>query len=342
VKKSSSNARHHGLFLACAVALSALTALLMPANAANAAPTAPDGPTVLNSLSTPNSQTAPGGLTAPNGTIRLHTGKLQKLPAKRPGATPSLVSGTFRELQLNLCNSGVAHCYTGGRSIDEAASLMYVLSNSATPPDLVTLNEVCYNDIASYLAYTMGDIWPADDIFFMFAAAIDGNSGAQQLPFQCTNGDAFGSAIIGHVPDSQYYGMDSLYGLYTAQNTEQEKRTFGCVYLVGHFYTCVTHLVNANESIAMNQCNALMSSAIPYFKSYEGVDLPTVAAGDLNLKHAGGAYDVQNCVPAGYYRKGDGDVMHVMATNNIAFQRTDSFGMSFTDHNAFFVTLTMP
>src|SRR4051794_39285269 len=49
---------------------------------------------------------------------------------------------SVRVLQMNLCDSGIARCYTG-RSVAEAAAVI-----RAERPDLVTLNEVCRNDVA--------------------------------------------------------------------------------------------------------------------------------------------------------------------------------------------------
>ena len=46
-----------------------------------------------------------------------------------------------RMLQLNLCNSGIASCYTR-RSVREAADVI-----RANRPDLVTLNEICRDDV---------------------------------------------------------------------------------------------------------------------------------------------------------------------------------------------------
>src|SRR5690606_29976807 len=65
--------------------------------------------------------------------------------AQRPTdvTVDALPSGyAFETLQLNLCNSGVASCYAGGRSIGEAIS---VIANES--PSLVTLNEICRSDV---------------------------------------------------------------------------------------------------------------------------------------------------------------------------------------------------
>src|SRR4051812_5360187 len=54
-----------------------------------------------------------------------------------PTAAAGVPPAPVRLLQLNLCNSGIAACYTG-RSVAEAATVI-----RAEAPDLVTLNEIC-------------------------------------------------------------------------------------------------------------------------------------------------------------------------------------------------------
>jgi hypothetical protein len=52
--------------------------------------------------------------------------------------------------------------------------------------------------------------------------------------------------------------------------------------------------------------------------------------------------DVQDCVPGGWFRKGDGNVQHVMHTDDFTFDFTDKFGMEHTDHPAWLVAATAP
>lgn len=289
--------------------------------------------------------------TAPNATASTvpHASAVSHVAAPRSAGsvTPAAVPGTFRELQMNLCNSGKAtDCYTGGRSIDEADALMRTLSGSRVPPDLLTVNEICLGDVTGPLSTTMAQIWPSDYTYYLFVPALDATTASdpsQMRPITCTDGDSYGSAVIGHVPAARWAGLDTVYGVYTAQSPVAEQRAYGCVYVTGNYYGCVTHLTNLSAPIALSQCKQLMSTVIPAFTSHEGVSLPTVVGGDLNLKYdTSSANNVQKCVPAGYYRKGDGSVQHVMATANMTFQRTDTFAMYYTDHNAFMVTMTMP
>ena len=69
------------------------------------------------------------------------------------------------------------------------------------------------------------------------------------------------------------------------------------------------------------------------FWGQHGGALPTVVGGDFNLTF-NGSPDVQDCVPPAWYRKGDGDVQHIMATDNLTFDTSELFPMEFTDHDA--------
>ncbi|GDY33381.1 hypothetical protein [Gandjariella thermophila] len=274
--------------------------------------------------------------------FRLATPSTQVLPARVRATGRGAVSRTFRELQLNLCHGGIAPCGDDS-TLPEIDALLRQLSGSRTPPDLITLNEVCRDDIARHLASSMADVWPADKVFFLFAPAVDGNRGGAMAPYPCADGDAYGNAVIGHVPDAQYHGLAGLYGTYTAQTADPEKRSFGCLYLARHYYACTTHLEVADRAVAMRQCVTLMIEVIPFLAGHEGGNLPTVVGADLNLRDgAESPQNVRHCVPAGYHRAGDGDVMHVMVSGDIGLARTDRFPLRHTDHNAFLVTMTMP
>ena len=76
-------------------------------------------------------------------------------------------------------------------------------------------------------------------------------------------------------------------------------------------------------------------------RNADGGYAPTVIGGDLNMKHRGSP-DAQDCVPTGYFRKGDSDVQHIMATADFAFSSSRRIGMSHTDHDGWFVALTAP
>jgi hypothetical protein len=67
-----------------------------------------------------------------------------------------------------------------------------------------------------------------------------------------------------------------------------------------------------------------------------------VVSGDMNLRYQGSP-NVQDCNPSGFYRKGDGSVQHVFASNNLTFVSGTTISMSgTTDHPAWLVTVTAP
>lgn len=257
--------------------------------------------------------------------------KAQALPSGYP----------FRELQMNLCNSGYAGCYENGQSVPEAAGVI-----TSKAPDLVTLNEICKADVSGSLLNAMTAAWPAGDwVFWTFRAAGDRSTGGA---YHCKNGDEYGNGILGHVPAADWSGVDVYGGVYpdstagspTQDTSSKEERSWACTYAIGDYYGCTTHLTSSNSTVAFNQCVSLMSSIVPGIRAQAGAH-PSVVAGDLNLKY-GGSPNVQNCVPSGWYRKGDGDVQHVTATNDLAFQSGQSIGMSHTDHDAWLVSFKTP
>ena len=238
----------------------------------------------------------------------------------------------FWVLQLNLCNSGFAGCYKGGQSVPEAAT---VIQNNA--PDVVTLNEVCENDVPQ-LAGTLANVYSGSTVVWAFKAAVDRRTGGA---YKCKNGQSYGIGVLAHVPGT-YSGYGTYSGVYSSQDTSSnEERAWLCVAATGNYYACTTHLANTSGTVALNQCKYLMNTAIPSVRSSGGGYRPTVMGGDLNLNY-GGFPDAQSCVPSGYFRKGDGSVQHIMATTDFAFSSSKKISMTYTDHVGWFVALTAP
>ncbi|MEK8105191.1 hypothetical protein NKG94_08375 [Micromonospora sp. M12] len=90
--------------------------------------------------------------------------------------------GIVRMLQMNLCNSGRAGCYTG-RAMAEATEVI-----SVEAPDLVTLNEICADDVP-VLRDVFETVHPGRTIVAGFQAAGDRPSGDDT---RCRNGQPFG------------------------------------------------------------------------------------------------------------------------------------------------------
>lgn len=253
-----------------------------------------------------------------------------------PARLPSGVA--FHTLQLNLCNSGFASCYTrynNGRSVGEAYNV--ILSRR---PDLVTLNEVCRADVMTSLYPAMAANFPGSQTFWAFRPA--GNRAGNGQPYLCKNGDQYGIGILGHVRAADWAGVTVFSGLYPDQDTSSnEMRAWLCAAAINNYYACTTHLVHTSGTIAMRQCKRLMDVEIPAMRTAVGASLPVVVAGDLNLRY-GGFPNVQNCVPPGYYRKGDGDVQHFMTTTDMRFGFGQKVALNYTDHDGWLVGVVTP
>jgi hypothetical protein len=245
-----------------------------------------------------------------------------------PAASAVLArGGSFSVLQLNLCNSGLAPCYANGLAVPEAASLI-----ATTRPDAVTLDEICRHDLDQLAAKVLGT-FPGDASYRRFQPVYDGSDAI----LRCRNGDQYGIGIVLRLPAASP-GIHSRGGEYPVQDgVSGERRVWECLYAIGSRYVCATHLSADSRKVAMAQCRYLMNTAIPDARAMMGGFFPTVVGADLNLSF-GGRPDVQDCVPAGWFRKGDGSVQDVLATG-FTFVSTRTLSMRHTDHPGWLVTL---
>jgi hypothetical protein len=252
----------------------------------------------------------------------------------------------FRVLQMNLCNSGLATCFRDGKSPAEAASLVRQYQ-----PVAVTVNEICYDDIyqpGAPLPAAMREVAASNGggtYFLAFQPAWNRDTGAA---YECTGGRGeYGIGILARGPFLGSHGSTGVFGAaYPVQDTsDNEERAWLCLAVRGRFDVCTTHLASTSPPVAFQQCRYLMSSsvnepAVPWFRHREGYD-PAVVAGDLNLTYRGNP-DAQSCVPSGWFRKGDGELQHVMATADFGFVSSRAIGMAYTDHPALLVDLAYP
>jgi endonuclease/exonuclease/phosphatase family metal-dependent hydrolase len=254
------------------------------------------------------------------GTVALLTGS----PAA--GTVPR---GPLRVLQMNLCDSGIASCYTG-RSVTEAAAVI-----RAAAPDVVTLNEICGDDVA-VLGRSLAAVHPGR-ARWAFQAALDRRTGG---PFRCRNGQPYGVGLLLHLaaPDQ---GYSTHRGIYPRQDSgDPEERAWLCVGGV-EFYACTTHLASTSPTVALAQCAYLFGTAIPSMRTTGGYR-PTVLGGDLNLAD-GGSPDLRSCLPPAYPHADDGGVQQVVATTDVTIGSTGLIDMDgTTDHPALLVALTLP
>jgi hypothetical protein len=237
----------------------------------------------------------------------------------------------LRVLQMNLCNSGLAGCYTG-RSVAEAAAVF-----RAEAPDVVTLNEVCENDVDA-LERALAGLGRGGVVVGAFRVVPDRRTGNAT---RCRNGQPFGIGLLARIP-APYRGHEIYGGTYPSQHAgDPEIRAWLCLHAIAGFYACTTHLANGDPTVALAQCRDLLDMVIPALRR-RGEYEPTVLGGDLNLSY-GGVVDVRSCVPADYQRANDGGVQQVMATTDVTVESTRSLGLGgSTDHPGLLVTLMIP
>jgi hypothetical protein len=229
-------------------------------------------------------------------------------------ATPASAATTVKVLQLNICHSGVAGCYTGADPVMTKA----VAVIGSTKPQVLSVNEACSGDVPC-LQSAMG---PSQAVFVAAQTRAD-------APVTCTNGQQYGNILI---VVSALAGTAPSTGRYTAQDTSNEMRVWACL-PAGGLSACTTHLSAKSGSVALAQCKELLTRAA-------ALPGPTVVAGDMNLRYQGSP-NVQDCNPTGFYRKGDGDVQHVFASTSLTFVSGTKLSMSgTTDHPAWLVTMT--
>ncbi len=234
-----------------------------------------------------------------------------------------------RVLQMNLCDSGLAGCYTG-RSVPEAAAVI-----RAEGPDLVTVNEVCRNDLPP-LRQALADGAGAAEVVSAFQPALDRRTGG---PYRCRNGQPYGIGLLARRPrGSPAAGPTG--GTYPTQDTgDPEERVWLCL-ADARFLACTTHLADTSRPVAHAQCSYLLDTAVATARA-RAAGVPAVVGGDLNLR--GGSTDLRACVPATDRRADDGGVQEVVATSPFTVASRRSIDMqATTDHPGLLVTLTLP
>jgi hypothetical protein len=232
------------------------------------------------------------------------------------GSAQAQAATTIKVLQLNICHSGHAGCYTGAEPV--MAKAVSVIGS--TKPQVLSVNESCEGDVTR-LRTAMG----ASQAVFVAAQTRAG------APVTCTNGQRYGNILI---VVSTLAGATPITGRYTAQDSGNEMRVWACL-PAGALSACTTHLSASTGSVALAQCKELLARA-------KGLPGPTVVSGDMNLRYQGNP-NVQDCNPAGFYRKGDGDLQHVFASTNLTFVTGTKISMSgTTDHPGWLVTVTAP
>jgi endonuclease/exonuclease/phosphatase family metal-dependent hydrolase len=253
-------------------------------------------------------------------------------PAPAVAVAPSAGPGPavpVRVLQMNLCNSGIAGCYTG-RSTAEAVGVI-----RTEVPDVVTLNEVCEDDVP-VLERTLADVVPGDTAVSAFQPHRDGRTGA---PYRCRNGRLYGLGVVSRWPAEPGSAGDR--GVYPAQDQDDpEQRAWLCLGVAATpaVTVCTTHLAYTKREVARAQCGHLFGTVVAGLRARDAA-APVVVGGDLNLG-SGADPDLKACLPAGSALVDDGEAQHVVGTPKFAVDGFRTIGMRETDHPGLLVTLT--
>jgi hypothetical protein len=256
--------------------------------------------------------------------------------ASRPVGFPSGVSvsagrsaPSIGALQLNLCDSGIASCFTG-RSVAAAAAAI-----RGQRPNIVTLNEVCRDDV-SVLMLAMSATHRGTMVASAFKAAADRVTNG---PIRCRNGQPYGIGVLALLPSTdpayQTYG-----GVYPMQDlADPEERVWLCIHASTGFYACTTHTASTSTTIALAQCRYFVDWAVPAVRS-KGGDDPVILGADLNLP-AGRSPGPQSCLPDGYHRADDGSRQDIVTSPGVGVVSRAIIDMhGTTDHPGLFVVLT--
>lgn len=238
------------------------------------------------------------------------------------------VDARLRVLQLNLCNSGIASCYTG-HSVTRAAAVI-----GSVGPNLVTLNEVCREDVST-LERVLADGARDGDVVSAFQPAGDRRTAGA---FRCRNGQSYGIGVLARFP-SLGDGHSIHAGIYPAQDgSDPEERAWLCLD-TSQVVACTTHLASTKPTVALAQCRYLFDTAIPTVPRRSQAE-PTVLGADLNLKphHVP---DVQSCLPSGYVQTYDGGTQYIVNSADLRVSSHTTIGMNkTTDHPGLFSTLS--
>jgi hypothetical protein len=236
-----------------------------------------------------------------------------------------------RVLQMNLCNSGRAACYSGGRAVGMAVAVIH-----QDRPDMVSLNEICHGDLR-VIKEAMAATLTSAVVASAFRPARDRPTRA---PVRCENGEQFGDGVLVAVP-SPAVGFRTFGGVYPVQDlTDPEERVWVCIDLATRFSACTTHTASTDRTIALDQCRYLLTSAVPKFRQVDGDD-PVILGADLNLAPRGSP-SPQSCLPKGYQRTDDDALQDVVVSPGVGVRSHSAIDMhGTTDHPGLLVDVVL-
>ena len=173
--------------------------------------------------------------------------------ASAPARIASSSTATTSALQLNLCDSGIAGCFTG-RSVSVAAAVI-----RAERPAIVTLNEACRGDVFA-LRRAMAATNRGPHVVSAFKAVPDRATGGV---VRCRNGERYGVGVTGFGPVLAF-AYRTYAGVYPTQDlSDPEERVWLCLDRPGVYLACTTHTASTSPTVALAQCRYFFRSAAP-------------------------------------------------------------------------------
>ena len=324
----------------CTAATPSNTAEPTSIGVSSASPTAPDAsPTASDASPTAPDCIADGARPRVGDCRRSADGDAERTRAEptsialSPAAPTAADTGPVapvRVLQLNLCNSGFADCYTG-RATAEAAAVIH-----EEIPDLVTVNEICQGDLPG-LQQALAEVVPDGQVVSAFQGAHDRRTGDV---YRCRNAEPYGIGLISRWPSVPGHTADS--GIYPSQDTDDpEERAWLCLDVAASpaMTACTTHLADTKSEVAADQCRYLFGTVIAELHARDPV-MPVVLGGDLNLG-TGDSAPVKSCLPTDSVLADDGGVQLVVATPEFVVSSAGQIDLrGTTDHPGLLVTLS--
>ena len=234
---------------------------------------------------------------------------------------------SWRVLQFNLCDSGIASCYSG-RSVRAAATVI-----REWRPDVVTVNEVCRKDVSE-----LGRALSAADQGMVLTAAFEpAVNRRNDGPFRCRNGQPYGIGVLA-MPNTSGSGERRYDGRYPTQDlSDPEERVWLCIPADG-IYACTTHTASTSTAVALAQCRYLTQTVVTTLRSRHGA-VPVVVGADFNLP-VGRSAGIQPCLEHRYGSAGDEGRQDVVASSGLTITSSAVIDMhGTTDHPALFVEL---
>lgn len=225
-------------------------------------------------------------------------------------------------LQVNLCGSGYdEECYEkGGASVKGTVRLIKKLK-----PQVLTLNEMCRNDLDTLFA-EMRAANPDSGATWSFSPITRADGGH----INCVTGGSYGSAVVATIAGMTSYNAWTY--TFAKQARGDERRLANCSVIRGRqgagYFTCAVQFARKDAEVAGAQCRQLTETIMDELAGK--TDYPIMSGGTFNLGKAG----VADCLEpvAEYYDSASGDdVQWLVSSEGLTLGDVQTFEVKGTD-----------